>query len=144
MPGPRRRPAEPAPDPTIAILSKADPKPTDADDTVRRMYTAAGEFTAFEERFGLRLVRLFDMSELTAVAHYRPGEERRTEWTGRCSHLHWDAIGVGDVVDNRLDHRVGRRSVGAPSDVRGRIDPRIVQRNDLYGLVGEESITRRL
>ena len=74
-------------DPTIAILAKADPKPTDRDNTVRRMYTAAGEFGEFEERFGVRLVRLFDMSELTAVAHYRPGEERRPGSCGRESDL---------------------------------------------------------
>lgn len=74
-------------DPVIAILMKAAPTSTDADNTVRCMYTAAGEFPDFEERFGVRLVKLFDMSELTAVAHYRPGEKRRPGSCGRASGL---------------------------------------------------------
>jgi crotonobetaine/carnitine-CoA ligase len=74
-------------DPVIAILMKARPSPVDADTTVRCMYTAAGEFSDFEQRFGVRLVKLFDMSELTVVVHYRQGEERRAGSCGRASDL---------------------------------------------------------
>lgn len=74
-------------DPVIAILMKAKPSPADADNTLRCMYTAAGEFSDFEKRFGIRLVKLFDMSELTVVAHYRPGEDRRPGSCGRASDL---------------------------------------------------------
>ncbi|NVL93262.1 MAG: AMP-binding protein [Desulfobacterales bacterium] len=51
----------------IPILSKADPKPDDADNPIRVMLGAAAPkdiFEAFEKRFGVKLVEVYGMNEI--------------------------------------------------------------------------------
>lgn len=86
-------------DPVIGILMKSEPAPSDRDNSVRCMYTAAGSYPEFEERFATQLIPLFDMSELTVVAHYREGEARRVGSCGRESDLFSVAVvDEGDEV----------------------------------------------
>jgi crotonobetaine/carnitine-CoA ligase len=79
-------------DPVVSILMKRAPDSVEDANNVRCMYTAAGSYPEFEERFGTRLIPLFDMSELTVIAHYRPGQERRPGSCGQESDLFTVAI----------------------------------------------------
>ena len=74
-------------DAVVAILQSAEPTPVDRQHRLRVMYTAAGEYPAFESRFGLKLLPLFDMSELTVIAWYPPGMARRPGSCGVSSGL---------------------------------------------------------
>lgn len=64
-------------DPLVALLLKQPASELDRAHRVPVMYTAAGYYPEFEERFGVRITSLYDMSELTVVAHYPPGVARR-------------------------------------------------------------------
>lgn len=74
-------------DPLVALLMKQPPSPLDRQHSVPVMYTAAGYYPEFEERFGVRIISLYDMSELTVVAHYPEGVERRPGSCGMLSGL---------------------------------------------------------
>lgn len=74
-------------DPLIPLLLKQPPSELDRQHKVPVMYTAAGHYPEFEERFGVRIIALYDMSELTVVAHYPPGLERRAGSCGKLSGL---------------------------------------------------------
>lgn len=74
-------------DPLIPLLMKQPADPRDRDHKVRLMYTAAGYYPEFEARFGVTIVPIYDMSELTCVAHYPPGEPRRPGSCGKASGL---------------------------------------------------------
>jgi len=74
-------------DAPVAILQSAAPSPLDRAHKLRVMYTASAEYPAFEERFGVKILPLFDMSELTVVAHYPPGVPRRPGSCGMSSGL---------------------------------------------------------
>jgi crotonobetaine/carnitine-CoA ligase len=74
-------------DPLVPLLLKQPPSELDRQHKVPLMYTAAGHYPDFEERFGVRIIALYDMSELTVVAHYPPGLERRAGSCGRESGL---------------------------------------------------------
>lgn len=84
-------------DAPVAILQSAPPSDRDRDHKVRVMYTAAAPFPEFQERFGVRILPLFDMSELTVVAYYPPGVERRPGSCGVSSSLF--EIGIVDDED---------------------------------------------
>src|SRR5690606_8615912 len=64
-------------DPLIPLLMKQPGSKADRDHKVPVMYTAAGHYPEFEERFGVKVISLYDMSELTVVAHYPEGMPRR-------------------------------------------------------------------
>lgn len=74
-------------DPLIPLLLKQPPSPLDRQHKVPVMYTAAGHYPEFEERFGVRIIALYDMSELTVVAHYPPDLPRRQGSCGKLSGL---------------------------------------------------------
>lgn len=74
-------------DAQVAILQSPPPTDRDRDHKIRVMYTAASPFPVFEERFGIRIIPLFDMSELTVVAYYPPGVARRPGSCGLSSSL---------------------------------------------------------
>lgn len=74
-------------DPLVAFLMKQPPSDLDRQHQVPIMYTAAGHYPEFEERFGVRITSLYDMSELTVVAHYPEGVERRAGSCGMESGL---------------------------------------------------------
>ncbi len=74
-------------DAQVAILQSLPPTERDRDHSIRVMYTAAAPFPVFEERFGIRIIPLFDMSELTVVAYYPPGIPRRPGSCGLSSSL---------------------------------------------------------
>ncbi len=74
-------------DPLVPLLMKQAPSEHDRRHKVPVMYTAAGSYPEFEERFGVRVISLYDMSELTVVAHYPPGVARREGSCGMESKL---------------------------------------------------------
>lgn len=74
-------------DAPATILLSRPPSTDDRAHRCRVMYTAAGAFPDFEERFGVRIIPLFDMSELTVVAYYPPGVPRRPGSCGVSSSL---------------------------------------------------------
>lgn len=74
-------------DPLVPLLMKRPAEASDTAHSVKLMYTAAGYYPEFEARFGVRIVPIYDMSELTCVAHYQPGEPRRPGSCGRESGL---------------------------------------------------------
>ena len=74
-------------DAPAAILQGAPPSDLDRTHKVRVMYTATGAYPEFESRFGVRILPLFDMSELTVVAYYPPGVPRRNGSCGVSSSL---------------------------------------------------------
>ncbi len=74
-------------DAQVAILQSLPETPQDRDHKIRVMYTAASPFPVFEERFGIRIIPLFDMSELTVVAYYPQGLARRPGSCGISSSL---------------------------------------------------------
>lgn len=87
-------------DAPVAILQSAEPSPLDREHRLRVMYTASAEYPAFEARFGVKILPLFDMSELTVVAHYPPGVARRPGSCGVSSGLF--EIGILDEDDYAL------------------------------------------
>ena len=95
-------------DAQVAILHAAPDTWLDRAHKVRVMFTAAGSYPQFEARFGVRLLPLFDMSELTVVAYYPPGVAWRAGSCGVSSSLFDIAI-----VDDR-DYPV-------PTDEEGQI-----------------------
>ncbi len=74
-------------DAPVAILQSAPPSDRDRDHKIRVMYTASTAFPEFEARFGVKILPLFDMSELTVVAYYPPGVPRREGSCGVSSSL---------------------------------------------------------
>jgi crotonobetaine/carnitine-CoA ligase len=74
-------------DPLIPLLMKQPESPLDRQHNVVRMYTAAGYYPEFEQRFGVGIVAIYDMSELTVVMHFPDGEERRPGSCGKESGL---------------------------------------------------------
>ena len=70
-------------DPLIPLLLKQPPSPLDRQHKVPVMYTAAGHYPEFEERFGIRIIALYDMSELTVVACYPEGLARKPGSCGK-------------------------------------------------------------
>lgn len=74
-------------DPLVPLLMKQPPSELDRQHKVPVVYTAAGYYPDFEERFGVRILSLYDMSELTVVAHYPPGLPRREGSCGKESGL---------------------------------------------------------
>jgi crotonobetaine/carnitine-CoA ligase len=74
-------------DPLVPLLLKQPPSELDRQHKVPVMFTAAGHYPEFEERFGVRIIALYDMSELTVVAHYPPGLARRAGSCGTLSGL---------------------------------------------------------
>jgi crotonobetaine/carnitine-CoA ligase len=74
-------------DAPVAILQSAPPSDLDRAHRVRVMYTASAPFPQFEERFGVKILPLFDMSELTVVAYYPSGVPRREGSCGVSSSL---------------------------------------------------------
>ena len=87
-------------DAPVAILQAAEPSPLDRAHGMRVMYTASAEYPAFEARFGVRILPLFDMSELTVVACYPAGVARRAGSCGLSSGLF--EIGILDEDDYAL------------------------------------------
>ena len=87
-------------DAPVAILQSAEPSPLDREHRLRVMYTASAEYPEFEARFGVKILPLFDMSELTVVAHYMPGVARRPGSCGVSSGLF--EIGILDEDDYAL------------------------------------------
>jgi crotonobetaine/carnitine-CoA ligase len=83
-------------DPLIPLLMKQEPSPLDRKHDVRVMYTAAGHYPDFEERFDTRIIALYDMSELTVVACYPDGMERRAGSCGKLTGL-FDLRIIDDV-----------------------------------------------
>jgi crotonobetaine/carnitine-CoA ligase len=74
-------------DAPAAILMSNPPSPQDRAHRCRIMYTASVAMPQFEERFGVTILPLFDMSELTVVAYYPPGVPRRDKSCGVSSSL---------------------------------------------------------
>jgi len=74
-------------DPLVPLLMKQPASDLDRQHKVPVVYTAAGHYPEFEERFGVRIISLYDMSELTVVAHYPPGLARREGSCGKESGL---------------------------------------------------------
>lgn len=74
-------------DAPIAILLANPPAAQDRAHRCRVMYTASQAYPRFEERFGVRIIPLFDMSELTVVAYYPAGVEKRAGSCGISSGL---------------------------------------------------------
>jgi carnitine-CoA ligase len=84
-------------DPLVSFLMNQPPSELDRAHKVPLVYTAARHYPEFEERFGVRIIGLYDMSELTVVAHYPEGAERRPGSCGKLSGL----FDVAIVDDNR-------------------------------------------
>jgi len=74
-------------DAPIAILLANPPSAQDRAHRCRVLYTASQAFPQFEERFGIKILPLFDMSELTVVAYYPHGVEKRAGSCGVSSGL---------------------------------------------------------
>src|SRR5437868_1112274 len=74
-------------DPLVPLLMKQPPSHLDRQHKVPVMYTAAGHYPDFEQRFGVNIIALYDMSELTVVVHYPEGVERRPGSCGIASGL---------------------------------------------------------
>jgi len=74
-------------DPLIPLLMKQPEGALDRQHKVTRMYTAAGYYPEFEARFGVSIVPIYDMSELTVVMNFPKGEARRPGSCGKESGL---------------------------------------------------------
>jgi crotonobetaine/carnitine-CoA ligase len=74
-------------DAPVAILLANPLSDLDRRHKCRVMYTASAEFPEFEKRFGVKILPLFDMSELTVVAYYPPEMPRRPGSCGISSSL---------------------------------------------------------
>lgn len=74
-------------DAPAAILLANPPSDQDRAHRCRVMYTTSVAMPQFEERFGVKILPLFDMSELTVVAYYPPGVPRRDKSCGVSSSL---------------------------------------------------------
>lgn len=74
-------------DPLVPLLMKQPASELDRRHKVPVMYTAAGDYPEFEARFGVRILPLYDMSELTVALHYPEGEPRRPGSCGKESGL---------------------------------------------------------
>lgn len=74
-------------DPLIPLLMKRPETSLDRQHRLTQMYTAAGSYEDFEQRFGVNIVPLYDMTELTVALCYGDGEPRRTGSCGRESGL---------------------------------------------------------
>lgn len=74
-------------DPLIPLLMKQPESPLDREHNVRLMYTAAGFYPEFEARFGVEIIPIYDMSELTVVMHFPRGDTRRPGLCGKESGL---------------------------------------------------------
>lgn len=83
-------------DPLIPLLMKQPESALDRAHAVPVMYTAAGHYPEFEARFGVRIIPLYDMSELTVALHYPPGVPRRPGSCGMESGLFDVRIVDGD------------------------------------------------
>lgn len=84
-----------------SILMKADPQPDDADNPVERIFTAgtlASVHRAFEQRFGVRLIEGYGMSEIGMPLMTQNGNGR----PGSCGTLHPD-YQVRIVDDDGID-----------------------------------------
>lgn len=82
------------------ILLSAPNSDLDRAHHCRIAYTTAAADPRFEQRFGIPIIPLFDMSELTAIAYYPPGVERRDGSCGVASTL-FD-ISIVDEFDYHL------------------------------------------
>ena len=126
----------------IAILLKAEPGPHERDHELRVMYGAPAfpeaERAAIEERFGVRVISGFGMSETTFGLIEEPYGERRSGSMGK-ARQHPDPAFVNEarVVDDDGRRGRGRRSRGAdhlePGDHarllrRSRADGRVAPR----------------
>jgi carnitine-CoA ligase len=95
-------------DPLVPLLMKQPASDMDRRHSVARMYTAAGFYPEFEERFNVSIVPIYDMSELTVVVHYPPGEARRAGSCGKASGLFdikitdEDGFAVPDGTDGEI------------------------------------------
>ena len=74
-------------DPLVPLLMKQPLSELDRQHRVRVMYTAAGHYPEFEKRFDVRIIPLYDMSELTVALHYPDGDVRRIGSCGKESGL---------------------------------------------------------
>jgi len=74
-------------DAPAAILLTNPESEQDRNHPCRVMYTTSVDMPRFEERFGVRIARLFDMSELTAITYYPEGLARREGSCGVSSGL---------------------------------------------------------
>ncbi|MCX4149982.1 MULTISPECIES: AMP-binding protein [Paraburkholderia] len=74
-------------DPLVPLLMKQPPSELDRKHQIPVMYTAAGHYPEFEERFDVRIISIYDMSELTVVAHYPEDLPRRPGSCGISSGL---------------------------------------------------------
>lgn len=74
-------------DPLIPLLLKQPETALDRQHNVTKMYTAAGSYEDFETRFGVTIVPLYDMTELTVPLCYAENEPRRPGSCGRESGL---------------------------------------------------------
>lgn len=74
-------------DPLVPLLMKQPESDLDRQHCVTLMYTAAGYYPEFESRFGVSIVAIYDMSELTVVTHFPRGEKRRPGSCGKASGL---------------------------------------------------------
>lgn len=82
-------------DPLVPLLMMQPPSPLDREHKIGAMFTAAGHYPEFEERFGVTIIPIYDMSELTCVAHYPEGDKRRPGSCGKLSGL-FDVMIVDD------------------------------------------------
>jgi len=55
-------------DPPMKMLLSRDPSHHDRDHSVRKVWTGQGSSRAFEQRFGVQVVRIYNMSELNVVS----------------------------------------------------------------------------
>lgn len=104
-------------DPLVALLMKQPPSDLDRQHKVPIMYTSAGYYPEFEERFGVRIVMLYDMSELTVVVHYPNDVPRKPGSCGMSSGLFDimiaddDGFEVPDGTDGEILVRPRHRSI---------------------------------
>ena len=86
-------------DPLVPLLMKQPASELDRQHKVPVMYTTAGHYPEFEARFGVRILPLYDMSELTVALHYPPGAARKPGSCGKESGL----FDVKIVDENNCD-----------------------------------------
>lgn len=72
--------------PAVILMSRPESE-LDRAHKCRVMYTTSVAMPRFEERFGVKILALFDMSELTAIACYPPGVPHREGSCGVSSTL---------------------------------------------------------
>jgi carnitine-CoA ligase len=84
------------------ILKKADPAPNDRDHTLRILYNARYD-PEFEERFGVRLMEGYGLTEAGVAIYIRTGDRPQLGTCGRVSE-DWE---VRLVDDNDLDVALG-------------------------------------